>query len=119
MWTERPNPLKDGLIIAAAVGLTMCAILSIRNADDAKQSSSSQCQEVVAKVEKNGSILAQCPHGTYIELFDGNVICRCGKRREPESIEVDPSPPFLLPAPNQNLPNAEPSLQPDDKGVWL
>ena len=114
MWTERPRPLLDGLLLGTAVSLGLCSILSIWSVDTAKAASTSQCQEVVALVEPRGKILAQCPAGTYIEIVDENVVCRCGSRREP-IFDFDDNPPSLIPPPTQPLPNADPPVLKDDK----
>jgi hypothetical protein len=118
MWTERPRPLWDGLLVATMIAIGLCSILSIWSVDAAKPAPTVKCQEVVALVEPRGHVLAQCPTGTYIEIIDENVVCRCGTRRQPTSIEVDP-PEFFMPQPNQTLPNAEPPNFGDQHGIEL
>jgi len=116
MWTERPVPVTDGLIIATSIGVALVAILSLWSAGDATRQPVSQCQEVVVIVERRGNVLARCPIGTYIDISDGaNVVCRCGIDRQPTSVEVEPSDPPS----SEETPNADPDPSYGDGGVWL
>lgn len=113
MWSERPNAFKDGLILSTAIGLTLVTILTLRGASNEKTLFVSQCQEVVVDIEKNGNILAQCPVGTYLQIVDGNVICRCDKPRGPT--DKEPSS-YRDPMPTQpKIP--DPFRFHDDKGT--
>lgn len=54
-----------------------------------------ECQELIIRVDKQADVLAHCPSGTYIDIIDDHVVCRCGKRIELPNIIVlpdDPSP---------------------------
>jgi hypothetical protein len=58
------------------VGLLVCLIVSIVNSSGIVQSNT--CQETVVAVEAKGHVLARCPAGTSVEIFDDSaVICRC------------------------------------------
>ena len=108
MWYDRPRPMSDGLVGAIVGGLGLCVILSLRSAGDVKASPASECQEVVVTVERQGNVLAHCPPGTYIDILESEVVCRCGF-----SVGSENSPP---PATQ----NPEPPPKPDDKGeTWL
>lgn len=61
--------------------LVFYAIFTSRNVDRSETTSAQKCQEVVVQIEPTGHVLAQCPTGTYIEIVDGDVICRCGVRQ--------------------------------------
>lgn len=125
MWTERLKPFRDGLVVPSIIALVVCTILTAWSAEDAKKPSQAlQCQEVVIELQEQGSVLAQCPAGTYVELEQGLVVCRCGNRPivtfDPFGVEIDPpnepaptlSPPLLPPDP-------VPPVQSDDKTTWL
>jgi hypothetical protein len=93
MWTERPK-WTDGLILATAVGLGLSVIVSIGREPDQPQATAPTCQEVVVIVHQGEEILAQCPQGSWIDIVDNNVVCRCGPRREPLWFEhIQPVPP--------------------------
>ena len=115
MWLKPPNSWRDGLIGATLFSLTVAAIFSITSTSDETNHRSSQCQEVVVDVEKKGNILARCPTGTYIDIVDNNVICRCGVRRTVESLEREPDE--LVFPPLEITPNPVPRLPRDDKSI--
>jgi hypothetical protein len=101
MWTERPRAFTDGLVVVTVVSLVMCAALGLVSHVPPKQA----CQEVVVDVESSKHILAQCPAGTWVDIVDDNVVCRCGTRREPVPVEqVPPAPTFVFPHP-RSLPD--------------
>jgi len=77
---------------------------------------SPQCQEVVVIVHQGEEILAQCPQGTWIDIVDNNVICRCGTRREPQWFECEPTPETPH---TQRIPSAEPPRFDDKRGIEL
>lgn len=98
MWTERPRALTDGLLLAIAVGLTVSVIVSIeRERDQRTVVSPPQCQEVVVLIHPKEEILAQCPQGSWLDIVDNNVVCRCGSRREPLLFEHEQPKTFILP----------------------
>ncbi len=113
MWTERPRPLRDGLLAAAAIAVALASILTLANVGTVVPTS--KCQEVIVTVEKQGNVLAQCPPETYIEILDNmTVYCRCGERRVPESVQIyrDRSPyPLQNPEP--------PPVSDDHRGIEL
>jgi hypothetical protein len=91
MWTERPK-WTDGLIMVTSVGLALSVIVSIGH--ESTPVSPPTCQEAIVLVHQGEEILAQCPQGTWIDIVDNNVVCRCGARREPLWFEhVPPVPP--------------------------
>ena len=108
--------MTDGLVVSTLAAALALAI-GITTSVDREQPHTLQCQEVVINVDQRGNILAQCPVGTYIELVDSNVICRCNK---PHSIEsVEELPPTLVFPPDQILPNPVPKQRGDDRGIEL
>lgn len=117
MWIDPPHYFRDGVIAATAISLAFLAIFSATSTSDAKMPVS-QCQEVVVDVQKKGNVLARCPSGTYIEIVDDNVVCRCGKRSYVEKQEVSEPPPLVFP-PLEITPNPEPNPQRDDRGIEL
>lgn len=116
MWLSRPNALLDGILLASGFGLVLSAIVITKGTSDGQSYLMPLCQEVVATVEKKGNVLAQCPAGTYIEINDGNVICRCGTHRTP--IIEEPTLMFNDPMPTEP-PEPAPELPHDDKSFWL
>jgi hypothetical protein len=122
MWTEHPRPFMDGLLMATAVGLVLSVIVSNGCRHEPAAVTSSQCQEVIVTVQKNGQVLARCPRGTRLDIVGDYVVCRCGHSREPESFDIEhaPDPPSQLPPPTQLIPPADSTNPFDDKHeTWI
>ena len=118
MWTECPDPLFDGLVVAGIVGLVFSAILAAKGASDEKSLQALKCQEVVIVAEKRGNILAQCPAGTYIDVLDSDVIvCRCASQNRRSSIEL--GIPEIVEPPAQADPETDQLADPNDRNNWL
>ena len=106
MWTERPRPFIDGLGLTTIVGLVTCLIVSIVSAHDVRPDPSG-CQEVIVAVHPKQGVLARCPTGTYLEILDENVICRCSR-----------PPSFVMPLDEDNDED-EPTPSEDRGKQWL
>jgi hypothetical protein len=100
MWTERPRPVWDGMIIAllaaAAAAANIAAIKSVQ--PDA-------CQELVVPVDTKP---IRCPPGTKAEVDDDIAICKCPNRSLP------PPPGFYNRIPNADPP---PGITSPDSGL--
>lgn len=118
MWSERPNALKDGLVLASSISLVMLAILIVKSVSGGNPLFGFQCQEVVVDVVKRGNILAECPAGTHIEIDEfTNVICRCEDRR---SFLLDREPSLMFNDPMPTKPTTPaPFRKHDDTGIEL
>ena len=114
MWMRPFDPWKDGLFAASVLSLGFLAIFTFI-ADEMPRSA--KCQETVVDIAKKGDVLARCPVGTYIELTDNYVVCRCGTHMVIEGEQSEPAP--LVFPPLEIVPNAEPKPLINDKGIDL
>jgi hypothetical protein len=118
MWTERPRALTDGLLLATAFGLALSMIVNIgHEPDEQSVTSLPQCQEVVVLVHQGEEILAQCPQGSWLDIVDNNVVCRCGSHREPLWFEHEQPKTHILPPTPRNTPTDPPRFPGDKRGI--
>jgi len=103
MWT-------DGLVMATLVGLLLIMIVSIGFETSSVPISIPQCQEVVVTIHQGEETLATCPAGTWLDIMDDNVVCRCSPQDRHQ-----PVPKFITPPSTTQIPKATPP-QRDDKG---
>lgn len=112
MWTDRPRAWTDGLLLATAVGMVLCVIVSIGRETDPVPATLPQCQEVVVIIHQDEEILATCPPGTWLDIVDNaNVVCRCGEQRTPKF--------FITPRQTPRKPQADPPRKDDKPGIEI
>ena len=76
-------------IAGLVANLSVFGILNIIHDDR----SSHRCQEVIVRVDLKSDIVARCPVGTYLDVLDDNVVCRCGDKTSNQNVvPTEPEP---------------------------